>query len=363
MVFFHGGGWMCGSGIKSFYGPDYLLDHDIIYIGANFRLGPLGFLSTGQEDCSGNWGLKDQNMVLRWIKENIINFNGNPDLVTIFGESAGGASVTYHMMSPLSKGLFHRGISQSGTFLDPWAAVAHPGVAEKRSIQMGEKMGCQINNSNFAEMIECLRKVPAKNVTEAFYDYFVSFCRFLWLISLLICRFIFQKWDTDPMIPFPPVIEKPTVEGAFITEEPRYKQDPHALEVPWMTGITSEEGAMKSARKIFPEFICSSILEIFFKLIYSAIINLPEVTIDILKNWETALPISLYYDHLDEAKQEEITKEINKFYFGDQKLTESTRGNLTNVSRSCFFSFNCFQKLMILPFIFSSTQTPGSSLV
>jgi hypothetical protein len=51
------------------------------------------------------------------------------------------------------------------------------------------------------------------------------------------------------MIPFPPVIEKSTVKDAFITEEPRYKQDPHALEVPWMTGITSEEGAMKSARK------------------------------------------------------------------------------------------------------------------
>ncbi len=88
MVFFHGGGWMCGSGIKPFYGPDYLLEHDVIYIGANFRLGPIGFLSTEQEDCSGNWGLKDQNMVLRWIKENIAQFNGDPNLVTIFGVSA-----------------------------------------------------------------------------------------------------------------------------------------------------------------------------------------------------------------------------------------------------------------------------------
>ena len=74
MVFFHGGGLMCGSGVKEFYGPDYLLEHDVVYIGANFRLGPLGFLSTGQEDARGNFGLKDQVQVLRWIKENVAAF-------------------------------------------------------------------------------------------------------------------------------------------------------------------------------------------------------------------------------------------------------------------------------------------------
>ena len=62
---------MCGSGNKYFYGPDSLLEHDVIYIGANYRVGPLGFLSTGEESASGNFGLKDQVQVLRWIKENI----------------------------------------------------------------------------------------------------------------------------------------------------------------------------------------------------------------------------------------------------------------------------------------------------
>lgn len=104
MVFFHGGGFQCGSGISAFYGPDHLLDHDIVYVGVNYRLGPLGFLSTGQEDCPGNNGLKDQVVALRWIQENIAAFGGNPKRVTIFGESAGGASVTYHMQSALSKG-------------------------------------------------------------------------------------------------------------------------------------------------------------------------------------------------------------------------------------------------------------------
>lgn len=62
---------MCGSGIKPFYGPDSLLEHEVIYVGANYRVGPLGFLSTGDDSAPGNFGLKDQVQVLRWVKENI----------------------------------------------------------------------------------------------------------------------------------------------------------------------------------------------------------------------------------------------------------------------------------------------------
>ena len=68
------------------------------------RLGPLGFLSTEDTTCPGNNGLKDQTMAFRWVHENIAAFGGDPNRVTIFGESAGGSSVHYHMMSDLSKG-------------------------------------------------------------------------------------------------------------------------------------------------------------------------------------------------------------------------------------------------------------------
>lgn len=294
MVFFHGGGFMCGSGIKPFYGPDFLLEHDVVYIGANFRLGPLGFLSTGQEDAWGNFGLKDQVQVLRWIKENIAKFGGNPDLVTIFGESAGGASVTYHMQSKLSEGLFHRGISESGTNLAPWGAVAHKGVARSRAIKLAEMMSCPHEDSNFKAMVDCLRQVPATNLTEAFYDFF--------------------EWDTDPMVPFPPVVESDH-EEAFISEAPRFKKNLHGNKIPWLTGVTSEEGAMKSA----------------------PLIHNFELTNDLLKNWNRALPISLYYDHHSHAKQHEITSKINEFYFSNQKLTTSTQQNLTNLYTDGWF--------------------------
>lgn len=173
MVFFHGGGWMCGSGISEFYGPDFLMDHKIIYVGANFRLGPLGFLSTEQKDCPGNNGLKDQVMVLKWIQENIAAFGGDPTQVTVFGESAGGASGTYHMMSPLSKGLFKQVISQSGANFNPWAQPAHEGVAKKRAAELGEKMGCPKTGGDWLGMIQCLRNKPAEDITAANYDFFV----------------------------------------------------------------------------------------------------------------------------------------------------------------------------------------------
>jgi carboxylesterase type B len=121
-------------------------------------------------------------MVLKWINKNIASFGGDPNLVTIFGESAGGASVTYHMQSKLSKGLFHRGISESGTNLAPWGAVAHKGVARQRAEELGEMMGC--DKKNYNSMITCLRTISAEKITKAFYDFF--------------------KWDTDPMVPFPP---------------------------------------------------------------------------------------------------------------------------------------------------------------
>lgn len=69
---------MCGSGIKSLYGPDHLLDHDVILVTANYRVGPLGFLSTEDANCPGNFGLKDQAMVLKWVHDNIKQFGGDP---------------------------------------------------------------------------------------------------------------------------------------------------------------------------------------------------------------------------------------------------------------------------------------------
>lgn len=79
MVHIHGGGFVCSSGNRDYFGPEHFLDHNVILVTGNYRLGALGFLSTEDENCPGNFGLKDQVMILKWVQANIKQFGGNPD--------------------------------------------------------------------------------------------------------------------------------------------------------------------------------------------------------------------------------------------------------------------------------------------
>ena len=115
MVWVHGGASRRGSGGISLYGPEYLLDSEIVLVTINYRLIPFGFISMESTTMPGNQGHKDQVMALKWIQANIGNFGGNPGEVTIFGESAGSVLVLTHLVSPLSAGLFLRVIAQSGS--------------------------------------------------------------------------------------------------------------------------------------------------------------------------------------------------------------------------------------------------------
>ncbi|KAJ2951268.1 hypothetical protein O0L34_g5669 [Tuta absoluta] len=126
MVWIHGGGFVFGSGNDAIYGPEFLVRQGVILVTFNYRLGVLGFLSLDTADVPGNAGLKDQVAALRWIKKNIRNFGGDPENITIFGESAGAVSVSLHLLSPMSKGLFNRAIVQSGSSLAFWAQAFEP---------------------------------------------------------------------------------------------------------------------------------------------------------------------------------------------------------------------------------------------
>ncbi|XP_043287111.1 pyrethroid hydrolase Ces2a-like isoform X2 [Venturia canescens] len=103
MVWIHGGGFVLGGPHTDVYGPDYLIKHDIVYVAIAYRLGCLGFLNLDLPEASGNQGLKDQVAALKWVKENIEAFGGDAGNITIFGESAGSASVHYLTLSPLAK--------------------------------------------------------------------------------------------------------------------------------------------------------------------------------------------------------------------------------------------------------------------
>ncbi|XP_041984349.1 acetylcholinesterase-like [Aricia agestis] len=140
MVFIHGGGFRDGSSSPFIYGPEYLVRHDVILVTINYRLEILGFLNLGIKEAPGNVGIKDQVRALRWVKRNIAAFGGDPNRVTVFGESAGAASVMYHILSPMSKGLFHQAILQSGSAVSPWSFQHEPlEVAKSFVRQLGHE--------------------------------------------------------------------------------------------------------------------------------------------------------------------------------------------------------------------------------
>ncbi|XP_047030744.1 cholinesterase 2-like [Helicoverpa zea] len=138
MVFIHGGGFRDGSGSPFAYGPKFLVKHGVILVTLNYRVEVLGFLCLGIKEAPGNVGMKDQVEALKWVQNNIRAFGGDPDNVTIFGESAGAASVSFHLLSPMSKGLFHRAVMQSGSALAHWALQFEPlTIASRLAEQMG----------------------------------------------------------------------------------------------------------------------------------------------------------------------------------------------------------------------------------
>ncbi|XP_030768429.1 esterase FE4-like [Sitophilus oryzae] len=133
MLFIHGGGFISGSGLnggpQGFYRPNFWMDNNVILVSINYRLGVFGFFSTGDEVIPGNNGLKDQVQAMKWVQRNIASFGGDPKKVLIFGQSAGSASVGWHLLSSSSTGMYKKyrkkrrlaAILQSGTPLCPWA--------------------------------------------------------------------------------------------------------------------------------------------------------------------------------------------------------------------------------------------------
>ena len=103
LVWIHGGGYTSGAGVSRKYGPLLYLSHEVLLVEVRYRLGPLGFLSLGTGDVPGNAGVRDQLAALTWVQDNIERFGGDPNLVTVYGQSAGSFASPYHIMSPLAR--------------------------------------------------------------------------------------------------------------------------------------------------------------------------------------------------------------------------------------------------------------------
>ncbi|KAM3866542.1 neuroligin-3a isoform 7-T7 [Diretmus argenteus] len=160
MVYIHGGSYMEGTGnmidgsVLASYG-------NVIVITLNYRVGVLGFLSTGDQAAKGNYGLLDQIQALRWISENIGFFGGDSNRITVFGSGIGASCVSLLTLSHHSEGLFHRAIIQSGSALSSWAVNYQP---VKYTRLLAEKVGCNVLDT--LDMVDCLRKKSSRELVE-----------------------------------------------------------------------------------------------------------------------------------------------------------------------------------------------------
>ncbi|ELU05538.1 hypothetical protein CAPTEDRAFT_228175 [Capitella teleta] len=154
MVWIHGGAYLVG-GSEQFPGHLIAAQENVIVVTLNYRLGVWGFLTSGDSTIPGNMGLMDQVLALRWVQDNIASFGGNPHKVTIFGQSAGGMSITLHMVSPKTRRLFQHAIAQSG-------AVTNQVLLERNSPrwtpmlqQLASSVGCPTDTN----LVQCLQSV------------------------------------------------------------------------------------------------------------------------------------------------------------------------------------------------------------
>ncbi|CAF4887377.1 unnamed protein product [Pieris macdunnoughi] len=162
MVYVHGGAFLFGSGNSSHFGPDYLIEKDVVVVTVNYRCGALGFLSLNTPEVPGNAGLKDVVQALRWVKQNIQNFGGNSGNITLFGESAGGAITSILAACPLSKDLISKAIAQSGTALCGWSLQVDPIMNARK---LAKELGCE--STDLGDILEFLLTTPVKDIVEA----------------------------------------------------------------------------------------------------------------------------------------------------------------------------------------------------
>ncbi|XP_066469165.1 cholinesterase-like [Tiliqua scincoides] len=216
LVWIHGGGFFTGTASLDLYnGASLAAAEDLIVISVNYRLGILGFLALPPA-VPGNMGLLDQQLALRWVKENAAVFGGNPAQVTIFGHSAGAASVGLHLFSPASQPLFAQAALQSGSVTAVWAWIS-PEEAKRRALALAQLLGCAKDNDT--AVVSCLQ---GKDIA-TFAEYELSKLRSPMLLDL---HFV------------------PTTDGEFLPDEPRKLLEAGRMWAkPVLTGVTSDEAS------------------------------------------------------------------------------------------------------------------------
>jgi len=266
MVWIHGGGFTIGS--KDLYRMDELLTEDVVYVAMNYRLAALGFMSFGNDVVSGNMGLKDQQLAIQWVRYNIHHFGGDPNRITIFGESAGAISVQAHVLSPWNSGILSGAIAQSGSFINQH--FQPQGSETKYAMNAASVFGCsEALNEN---TLDCMQNVDMeerlKDISdpdEAQFDPEIDIKFWFWPVV--------DNYASNPFIPTDPLEALKT--GMF-------------NRIPYMSGTCTYEGALSTAA-------------------YGFVGITGNATLGLIE--EPAIPFNLHY-----GKERTFTKVARMFY-------------------------------------------------
>jgi acetylcholinesterase len=215
MVWVFGGGFYSGTNTLEVYDHNILVsEENIILVSMQYRVASLGFLYFGTPDVPGNAGMFDQMMALQWVHDNIAAFGGNPNNITLFGESAGAVSVSLHLLSPLSRNLFSQAIMESGSATAPWAIISRE-ESLLRGLRLAEAVGCPHERHEVSAAIDCLKKKDPVDLVN-------------------------NEWGTLGICEFPFV---PVIDGAFLDESPsRALANKNFKKTNILMGSNTEEG-------------------------------------------------------------------------------------------------------------------------
>ncbi|CAH0586800.1 unnamed protein product [Chrysodeixis includens] len=298
MFFIFGGGFKFGSGNVDLYGPDFIVSKEVVLVTINYRLDTLGFLNLGTKEVPGNAALKDQVLALKWVKKNIRLFGGDPNKVTIFGESSGATSVGYHLVSPMSKGLFKRAILQSGVpNLDCFI--------EHKPVERAKTLAYLINNNTEVEnddLLSFYQSLPVESLLNRT-SYIVA--------SEEITHVIFK------FTPFTPVMEGDYGQERFLIKDPYESLDCGEVNTAdVIMGYNSQESLL-----MIPFYVGQNFSYINRYRRYSEMLVPSKILINSTNN------IIL-----------ELGEQIKDFYFGDKTISEENMPE--------FITFNNFAILV-----------------
>lgn len=261
LFWIHGGAFMTGSASDDFYDAQELAQKGVVVVTFNYRLGPLGFLAhpllskESPHNVSGNYGLLDQIEALKWVRDNIVSFGGDPSKVTILGESAGGRSVAFLMVSPLAKGLFHRAIMQSSSIYRPIQHVRESWYGRSSMEAIGQKVARAMDADDKSDTILFLRSQRAEDIIEASKPKLAG-----------------MKADEEEGSPYEPIVD-----GWVIPDDPSDMFDAgQQHNVPVIVGTNADESSLftnsmrfmragrirETIRDIFPDF-ANEILQVY----------------------------------------------------------------------------------------------------